>query len=152
MAANPAYVDALRMVARRELSERQLRQRLARRNHASGDIDTAIDALKSQGSLDDARVAGMIARAAATGRKRGKLRVIRQIEAAGIAPALARRAADEVFQQIDPDALLKGALEKRFRESDRIADDRHYARLYRYLIGQGFEPDAVAALLRRYRS
>ena len=152
MGANPAYADALRMIARRELSERQIRQRLARRGHAAHDVDTAIATLKAAGAVDDARVAAIIARAAVSVRKRGRLRVVRQIEAAGIAPDLARRAADEVFQEIDPEVLLQAALQKRLKGSGHITDDRHHARLYRYLIGQGFEADAVAALLRRYRS
>ena len=39
-------------------------------------------------------------------KQRGRLRVRRQIEAAGIAPAIAERAVDEVFGDIDDDALL----------------------------------------------
>ena len=151
MAANPAYTDALRLIARRELSELQLRQRLDRRNHSSEDIDAAVEALKANGSVDDARVAAIVARAA-TSRKRGKLRVLRDIRAAGIPSHLARRAADDLFHDVDADALLEAALRRRLKEGEPIADDRHYARLYRYLIGQGFEPDAIAALLRRYRS
>jgi hypothetical protein len=33
-----------------------------------------------------------------------------------------------------------------------IADDREFNRLYRYLIGQGFEPDRVLALLRKRKT
>ena len=145
-----AYLDALRMIARRELSEAQVRQRLARRSHDPDDIDTAVARLKAEGSIDDVRVAGAIARTEATVRKRGRLRVRRRIEAAGISTTLAHRAADETFRDIDGDALMEAALRKRLR-GDGIADDRDYARLYRYLLGQGFEADTVAALLRRYR-
>ncbi len=151
MAANPAYLDALRMLARRELSERQVRQRLARREHPHDQIDDAIERLKADRALDDARVAAIIARTETTVRKRGKLRVKRRIEAAGIAPAVAERAADEVFRDLDPDALVTAALQKRLRGADRIADDRQYARLWRYLVGQGFEADRVAAVLRKFR-
>jgi regulatory protein len=148
---SPAYFDALRMLARRELSERQVRQRLARREHPHDQIDDAIERLKADRALDDARVAAIIARTETTIRKRGKLRVKRRIEAAGIAPAVAERAVDDVFRDVDPDALVTAALQKRLRGADRIADDRQYARLWRYLLGQGFEADRVAALLRKYR-
>ena len=37
-----AYIDALRMLARRELSEAQVRQRLARRQHPAAAIDEAV--------------------------------------------------------------------------------------------------------------
>jgi regulatory protein len=151
MAANPAYLDALRMLARRELSERQVRQRLGRREHPADQIDDAIERLKTDRAIDDARVATVIARTETTIRKRGKLRVKRRIEAAGIAPAVAAGAVDDVFRDVDPDALLNAALQKRLRGAERITDDRQYARLWRYLLRQGFEADRVAALLRKYR-
>ena len=72
-------------------------------------------------------------------RKRGKVRVRMQIERAGIATATAKRAVDEVFDGIDDDALLEAALAKRLRGRDTVADDREFQRLYRYLVGQGFE-------------
>jgi regulatory protein len=139
------------MLARRELSEKQLRQRLVRREHAADDIDAAIARLKENRSLDDARVAGAIARMETGIRKRGRLRVKRQIEAAGISPSLAQRAVDEAFEEIDPDAQLNAALQKRLRGREQIADDKEFSRLYRYLIGQGFESDKVVSTLRKLR-
>jgi regulatory protein len=138
------------MLARRELSEAQLRQRLARRGHEGNAIDAAIARLKADRSLDDARVAGAIARTETGIRGRGRLRVRRQIEAAGIASSIAQRTVDELFQDIDADALMAAALERRLR-GERIADERQFNRLYRYLAGQGFEADRVLALLRRMR-
>jgi regulatory protein len=142
----------LKMLARRELSESQVRQRLARREYEADAIDAAIERLKDNRSLNDERVAGAIARMEAGIRKRGRLRVKRQIEAAGIASSIAQRAVDEVFQDVNADALLAAALDKRLHGRDRIADQREFARLYRYLVGQGFESDRVAAALRKRRS
>lgn len=136
------------MLARRELSEAQIRQRLARREHSPADIDDAIDRLKANRSLDDARVAGAIARMEAGIRKRGTLRVRRQLQAAGIAPSIAQRAVEEVFETVDADALLAESLRKRLRGRTRLADDREYARLYRYLLGQGFESDRIQRALK----
>jgi regulatory protein len=56
------HTTALRMLARRELSEAQVRERLARRGYAVNDIDAAIHRLKDQRAIDDARVAEAIAR------------------------------------------------------------------------------------------
>jgi len=86
-------------------------------------------------------------------RRRGKLRVRRQIEQAGIAPAIARHAIDEVFggiDGIDDGALLEEALTRRLRGRDRLADEAEFRRLFRYLVGQGFEPDRVIAILKRH--
>ena len=139
------------MLARRELSEAQLRQRLVRREHDPTAIDDVVARLKADRSLDDARVAGVIARAETGLRKRGKHRVKRKIEAAGIASAIAQRAVDETFQDLDSEALMASALEKRMRGRETIEDDREFQRLYRFMIGQGFESDRVMALLRRLR-
>jgi regulatory protein len=149
LAASNTYLDALKMLARRELSEMQVRQRLARKAHEQPDIDDAIARLRSERALDDARVAEAIARTEVTLRKRGKLRVRMQIERAGISKAIARRAIDETFDAIDGAALLEASLAKRLRGRETIDDDRELERLYRYLISQGFESDQVLQALNR---
>ncbi len=141
----------LKMLSRRELSEAQIRQRLARREYDAAEVDAAIDRLKENRSLDDARVAAAIARTETGIRKRGRLRVRRQIEAAGISPALAQRTVDELFDTLDADALLEAALQKRLRGRDRIEDQREYARLFRYLLVQGFESDRIRQALGRLK-
>jgi regulatory protein len=144
------YVAALKMLARRELSEAQLRQRLARREHDTDAIEAAITRLKADRSLDDERAAGAIARSETGLKKRGRYRVTRQIEAAGIAPSIARRVVDETFATIDGDSLLTEALARRLRGKSRVDDEKEFNRLYRYLVAQGFEPDRVMALLQTY--
>ena len=141
------------MLARRELSELQVRQRLARKGHQPDAIDDAIARLLEERAIDDARVAEAIARTETALRKRGKVRVRMTIERAGIAKATAKRAADDVFDGIDDDALLEAALAKRLRGRDTFADDREFQRLYRYLVGQGFDADqALKALHLRKRA
>src|SRR4051794_26411327 len=109
------YIDALRMLARRELSEAQVRQRLVRKGHGADDIDVAIHRLREERAIDDTRVAEAIARTATAIKRRGKLRVRREIEHAGIAPTVAREALDAVFDGIDADELLQSALSRRLR-------------------------------------
>ena len=145
-----AYGSALRMLSRRELSEAQVRQRLARQRHNEEEIDDAIAKLKSERAIDDTRVAEAVARTE-TGKRRGKQRVKRQIESLGISSATARRAVDEVFESIDPEALIASALAKRLRGNATISDDREFQRLYRYLVGQGFDADQVMRTLDRKR-
>jgi regulatory protein len=146
-----AYVDGLKMLARRELSEAQVRQRLARKQHDADAIDAAIERLRAERAIDDARVAEAIARTETSIRRRGKLRVRMQIERAGIGKAIATQAIDAVFDNIDDDALLEASLQKRLRGRATIADDREFQRLYRYLAGQGFESDRILRLLNGRR-
>jgi regulatory protein len=147
LAASRAYLDGLTMLARRELSEQQVRQRLARRQHDADAIDAAVARLREERALDDARVAEAIARTETSLKKRGKLRVRMQIERAGIAKEIARQAIDEVFATVEDEALLEASLAKRLHGRDTIADDREFQRLYRYLVGQGFESDRILKAL-----
>jgi regulatory protein len=146
-----AYIDGLKMLGRRELSEQQVRQRLARKQYSQDDIDEAVARLRAERAINDQRVAEAIARMETGIRKRGKVRVRIQLERAGIAKETARTAIDDVYGAIDDDALLQSSLQKRLRGRDTIADDREFARLFRYLIGQGFESDRVMKALKTYR-
>lgn len=145
------YIDALRMLGRRELSESQIRQRLARKGHAQEDVEVAVARLKDERAIDDARVAAAIARTETAVKRRGKLRVRRTIENAGITPDVARQALDAVFDEVDDDQLLQAALGRRLRGDRVIGDDREFQRLYRYLMVQGFESDRVLRALRARR-
>ena len=146
-----AYVDGLRMLGRRELSEAQVRQRLARKGHDPDAVDAAVDRLRADRAIDDARVAEAIAHTETTVHRHGKLRVRRKIEQAGIAQGTARRAIDSAFEGIDDEEMLEAALVKRLRGRARMADDSEFHRLFRYLVGQGFEPDRVMTALRKRR-
>ena len=137
------------MLARRELSEQQVRQRLARKAYDQQEIDDAIERLRRERALDDARVAEAMARTEMTLRKRGKIRVQMQIERAGISKTTARRAVASAFEEVDDMALLEASLAKRLRGRDTIDDQRELERLYRYLVSQGFEPDQVMQTLKR---
>ena len=146
-----AYVDGLKMLARRELSEAQVRQRLARKEHDPDDIDAAIARLREERAINDVRVAEAIARTETSIHRRGKLRVRMQIERAGIAKEIARRAVDEVFDPMDDDEHIEASLNKRLRGRETIADDREFQRLFRYLVGQGFESDRIMRTLTARR-
>jgi regulatory protein len=145
-----AYAEGLKLLARRELSESQLRQRLARRGFAPDAIADALTRLKADRHLDDERVAGAIARLESGIRRRGPLRIRQRLAAAGITGALADRAIDEVMEGVDMEVLLAAALDRRLRDGS-IADERTMGRLFRQLTSQGFEPDRVMRLLRTRR-
>jgi regulatory protein len=146
-----ARIDALRMLARRELSEAQVRQRLARRGHEQSAIDPAVTALRAERAIDDARTAEAIARTQAGVHRRGRRRVRLAIEGAGIESAVANRAIEAVFEGVDDEQLLEASLARRLRPGAQIATDQEFGRLYRYLLGQGFEPDRVVAVLQKRR-
>jgi regulatory protein len=144
-----AYLDGLRLLGRRELSVRQLRDRLLAREHAPDDIDRAIEHLLETRALDDARVARAYARTAATVKGRGRLRVMRELNALGIAKETAGEALAEVFADVDERSLIAKALQTKLRGRPRIANAGEHARLYQYLMRQGFTPAGIMAALRK---
>jgi regulatory protein len=154
-----AYTQALTWLARRELSERQVRERLARREFDEESIDAAVTRLKAERALDDARVALACARSAVRLKGRGRERVRRAVESLGISRDLARAAVDEVFGEIDESALIERALDKRWprvagsrtNSTDPDAHDaarRELQRIYQALVRQGFPPDRVMQAIR----
>ena len=145
----PAYVTGLKMLARRELSEAQLRLRLERRQFDPDDIDEAVRRLQRERALDDRRTALACARTEVRLRQRGRARIVRQIEALGIARDVARSAVAEVFAELDETVLLEQALDKRLRRGVSLDDAAGIRRVHRYLIAQGFEPALVTSLVRK---
>jgi regulatory protein len=143
-----AYLSGLKMLARRELSEAQLRARLARRQFESQDIDRAVDLLRQERALDDRRTAVACARTEVRIRQRGRARVVRQIEAMGIARDVARAAVNEVFAELDETMLLEQALDKRLRRGITLDDAPSARRVFRYLVGQGFDADRISAAVQ----
>jgi len=145
--ADRVYTAALRLLARRELSESQIRARLARRQFADDDIGAAIARLQRERALDDHRTALACARTQVRLKHRGRARVVREIQALGISRSTAGRAVAEVFADLDEPALLERALDQRLRRGVSLDDPAIHRRLHRYLVGQGFDPGDVSGLL-----
>ena len=143
------YTTALNLLSRRELSTAQLRTRLARRKFEPAEIDDVIERLAKDRTLDDRRVAVAAARMEGVIRRRGRRRVLQRVQQLGINATLAKTAVDEVFLDIDEEALLEQALERRLGSTDpRELDTKTAAREVRRLVAQGFEVRDVCARLR----
>jgi regulatory protein len=144
-----AYAAGLAMLARRELSEAQVRERLARKEHDPAAIDAAVERLVAVRAIDDRRVAAAAALTAARVKSRGRARVLREVQALGIPADIADEAVNQVFGAIDESALLDRALARRLRgPAARIRDAAHFRRLLQQLVRQGFAPGAVIAALK----
>ena len=147
--ADSAYAAAVKLLARRELSVEGLRARLRDREYPEEDISAAIERLLEAGSLNDARVARAYARTAVTVKGRGRLRVIRELNALGIDRATAAEAVAEVFGDVDERSLIARAIQKKLRGRPKPKDAAERARLYQHLMRQGFSPAGIAHALRR---
>jgi regulatory protein len=147
-----AYIDGLHMLGRRELSVKQLRARLLDREHERDDVDKAIDLLIENKALDDARVAAAFVRTALKVKGRGRLRIQCELQMMGIEKDVAAAALADAFGEVDERTLIAAALKKKLRHNQKIATPAEYARVFQFLMRQGFSPAGVTAVLRRHRT
>ena len=137
------------MLSARELSEAQLRTRLKRRELDAAEIDEAISRLKADRTLNDRRVALAIARMESAIKHRGRSRVLQTIRQAGIDDDTAQQAVQAVFEEVDEDAMLDKAFERRLRgTAPKELDDRGRAKVIRGLVAQGFRFEAILKRLK----
>jgi regulatory protein len=139
------------MLAGRELSEAEARTRLARKGFDADAIDGAIERLRSERALDDRRAAVSRARTEVLSRRRGRLRVVQKLRAAGFDAALTADVVEDVFAGLNESDRLDDLLARRLKTGEAVSDWTTAARLHRSLVRQGFAPDEVSAALRRHR-
>ena len=138
------------MLGQRELSEAQVRTRLARRGCDADAITNALERLKRDRTLDDHRVARAAARLEAGIRHRGPARVRQRLQSMGLADDVVQKAVTEAFEDVDELALLDAAYERRLKGRELAElDDKARARLVRGLVGQGFSFGAVLRKVRK---
>src|SRR6516225_1536405 len=151
MPERSAYLDALHFLARRELSVTELRNRLIDREHDRDEIERAIGHLLETRKLDDARAAATYVRTAIKVKGRGRLRIQRELSEMGIARDVAKQALADAFGDVDERAQITAAIRKKLHVKTTIATPAEYARVYQFLMRQGFSRAAVSAVLRKQR-
>ena len=147
LASHP-YTTGLSLLARRELTSTQLRNRLTNKGFTPEAVNDTIQQLKKEGALDDRRTAGMYARQAALLKHRGPRRAILDIVALGIADDIAREVVSQTYEEVDTQLIIQRALNRRL--TGRVQDRAQFQKLYQYLVRQGFDgPLAYSVLEKR---
>ncbi len=145
-----AYLLALRWISARELSESQVRSRLADRGYTGAAIGAAVERLLQDRTIDDRRAAGAVARTEARVRRHGPRRVLARLMAMQVDRDLAKEVVRDVFGEHDEDDLLETALDKRLRGKPELLNNPHERRkVIAYLVRQGFSASAASAAIRR---
>ena len=128
-----ALAVATRALARREHSQRSLRERLLRAGVSVGDAEAVVAELQQTGLIDDARFAEERARVLA-GKGKGDAAIRFDLERAGVGPDELEAA----LGTLDPERERAAALVARRGASPATA---------RLLAGRGFDEEVVAALV-----
>lgn len=132
------------LLGRRDYSEKELRDRLARKGAEPADVDRVIERLADLGLVDDAKYAAAFVRSRR--RKKGAFAIRRELRRKGIEGM----AADRALEPLTEDAQLATAVRLLDKHAWRFAaaDDRARARAYAFLARRGFPPDVAGAALR----
>ena len=146
MSATSPWNAALALLARRDRSEGELAARLRRKGFTEEEIAATLERCREYGYLDDARFARQRARSLVSNGRAVGGRLRAELKQQGIDEELARQAAEEVENDIDPDQLLAGLLERRFPSfSYAEADDRRRRRVIHYFLRRGFSFERILA-------
>ncbi len=143
------YLAGLRVLARREVSTAQLRERLSRRGYDPRATEAAIERLLAERALDDHRTAVAFARTAAHVRGLGRTRVLRELAQLGIDPEIVRTTLAAVFDEIDEATVLTGVIDRKLRGTK--PGPRALERLRQTLVRRGFATDAIREALRPWK-
>lgn len=147
----PALFDyAVRSLAARALSLGELRARLQARAARRADVEPVMARLKQYGYLDDRRFAETFTRLRRDNDGLGRFRVLRDLRARRVAPAVAERAVAEAYRGVDETRLIEEFLRRKLRSAlAQIGDPRRLASLYRALLRAGFSSGKIVESLRK---
>ena len=132
---------ATQWLATREMSAKQVRENLRKRDFAAEVIDAAIEKLKDYGYLDDLRFAMALVNMRQNDKPYGRLRLIADLRAKGVSKEIAERA----LQEFDEQKAAMRAMEigkRRGLEGQK---------LYNFMYRRGFTSSVISTLLKMER-
>lgn len=136
-----AYDKALGLLARREHSRRELKQKLERGGFAREETTAAVERLGDQGYQDDSRFAEALVRSR-VGQGYGPARIRAELRSQGIGDAAVR----ELIESADVDWHDLAANQLRRRYGGPSADPAERARRAQFLLRRGFAAATVRVL------
>ena len=135
--------QALKLLARREHSARELTRKLKARGISDDDAAAAVAHATAQGWQADSRYAEMLVRSRVAGGY-GPVRIEAELEVAGVPAEQIRAALDAA--DVDWRALALEVHAKKFGAPPASSAER--AKQYRYLQGRGFDSGQIRAALK----
>ncbi|MGA9623872.1 MAG: regulatory protein RecX [Bryobacteraceae bacterium] len=147
------WTFAVKALAGRAHSTGELREKLSRRAERAADVEEVLVRLKDVGYLDDRRYAEGFASARLANEKLGRTRVIQDLRQRRVAPSLAERTVQKVYQDVDEEALIEDFIRRKYRLAPReglFREDKDLAAAYRRLLHAGFRSGDIIRVLKRF--
>lgn len=144
-----AYRYALRLLTGRDYTVARVRQKLAAREVAEGDIETVILRLQHEGWLDDGRYAERFAESALSSGRYYGTRLRLEMRRRGFTPDVVSVTLAPLLAESDEISEVKSATERRYPGfSYSAASDRDKRRVVGFLQRRGFGLSAIMRALR----
>lgn len=147
------WTYALKVLGGRAYSSGELRSKLLRRAERESDVEGIMGRLKDYGYLNDQRFAEGFAQARLSNEKFGKTRVIQDLRQRRVAPALAEKTVQKVYQDVDEPALIEDWIRRKYRTAPPeglFQEDKDLASAYRRLLRAGFRTGEIIRVLKRF--
>lgn len=147
------WAYALKALSARAHSTGELREKLRRRAERESEIPDVLARLKDCGYLDDTRFAEGYAAARLSGNRFGRTRVIQDLRQRRVAPPLAEKSVEHVYQDVDEPALIEEWVRRKYRLAPReglFKEDKDLAAAYRRLLRAGFKTGEIIRVLKRF--
>lgn len=144
---------ALRVLARRAHSSGELKQKLKLRAQSAADVDVTLSKLREYGFADDTKFSEAFAGSRLQNQGFGKLRVLHELRAKRISPAIAAKAVEKTFEGTDEPQLIQNFLDRKYRGKNLkqfLQEEKNLASAYRRLRNAGFSSSGSIAALKRY--
>jgi regulatory protein len=152
-AGNPIRSAALKLLALRSRSERQLRERLLAKFPAdSVAIEQCITDLKESRYIDDAQLARNYAASRLKAKAIGRNRLSRELEARGISRDVIDQALGSEVDETTEESLIDQAIQKRIRINGRPTNKASAKRMFDHLARLGFQYDLIRRKLKALKA
>jgi regulatory protein len=140
---------ALKFLSYRMRSERELRDKLKKKEFAQNLIDEVVKDLKRVNLIDDYEFASAFVRDRISNNPRGKILLKQELWKKGIKKEIIEKALKEYFKDENEELILaKELLRKRKKRYESLDENVAKRRLMSFLLRRGFSYDIVKQVLR----
>lgn len=135
------------ILARRMVSERDLRRKLTEEHRPKAVREEVIAQLREYGFINDAQYASSYIRSQLLKSPKSKLFLKKKLWEKGINPEIAEAAIDAEMEEVDEVAGVRALAEKKYKTLQHLPSRQAKTRLINFLRSRGFKWDTIKAAI-----
>jgi len=146
--ARKALELALWYLSKSARTQKEIEDRLGRKEYSPDDIKYAIGRLKTLEFIDDAKYAESFIRNAKLGKPKGKHRIRLELIRKGVDKELIEQALEGGFGEDEQEELINSAAKSYLKKCASLPKEKIYNRLMGFLLRRGFDYDKVSRYVK----